>query len=94
MKGDREKERGGREGRKREVGRKEIGKAGRERERGWGGVPVGGDADKQNNKKEFLCCSIFEGLESKVPCLSIRFFAVKSWTFLGLICRFLCWKGF
>ena len=37
MKGDREKEREGREGRKREVGRKEIGKAGREREREVGG---------------------------------------------------------
>ena len=48
---------------------------------------------KKKKKKEFLilCCSIFEwgtkkGLEFKAAHLSIMFFVVKFWNFVGLIC--------
>ena len=45
----------------------------------------------EDTKKEFLCYSVFEwgtkrDLEFSVACLSIMFFAVKSWNFVGLIC--------
>ena len=50
-------------------------------------------------KTEFLCCSIFEwgtkkGLEFKVACLSMMFFAVKSWNFFDLICLLFAGRGF